>query len=1077
MTKFLINKKLRKIVGIALISLLIILGSVTGFNSLQNKKEKVSAHPTNTIKLNEGGTNEFEVPVDASSLLEQSLINQTPMYDEYVQGTGGTIPILTKGQVDSFWSMPVPRSEIGWQVVDVRQTSGGNYFVLLGAGGYVSGGVIGVAVVNPLGKCIYIDMQGDLNTANDRLDTKLFSTSNGTDFLVGTNASNYYKYTLSAESMTSITVTRENVQLNPGNTPQTSLGVGYISIANSSSNSDKKTSIAGVVYFDNRNQVNANPCVRFNIPIATISVDGWNSVNPNFTFNTQYEYSIDSFVPADAEAVSGKRYGSVSPLLTITQNHVYGMLAYGAGTAGGKTMSTVQIFDKNDFFLENGKKVLRRKVLYENDYANAKIYMIEELCTEDEIYFFSSEENESKLIKIELGGTYKQEVIKTYPKDTVLNFVVNPDDSSQIFYFGSTSSLTGELEHPVLTPSLKGDHFYVQGIVDNDFDRKSIYAFPIDKGISPDFMKQGDGRALVFGKTQSNNERFIDKHHQVGETGTIIEDSEPDDIKTEAFMGFVEAKDDFPPAIKVKNNIDVNIVDVDLKSTNRNSLGWTCLDNWLITGSKNGTLSDASAVKVFDYMDSANIDFGQTWLEKRINRNPKDIDADIEWKKLGFDINTAGPQEVTYFVTDSEWQISTVSRLINKKTPQTFEEDDYVFDAQNFHIPLNNIATAIPDVNKFKELAKTMAWNQENGTIDEDGTDSNKLSGKVEVDTAQLKKLQEATIAKPYPVDVIYKPESGIEIKNRVWVFVTTKNTVPNSETNPEVTPVDTNGVIYYADDYSLPFRLRSEHTAADVLDRGNVRVYDYYDSTHETDAELPVLADKTTNAAKLQVVNLNAIKSATQPGLIDSSPPDGAAMIRYEWEGPVDGNHQSGTTKPTSGGLDVTLTGDILLHVRQVIVGDSNQLVVPEEGYLRMATNDYDGVSGATIENTDQLRQVRISSGKNADNPAFETIAVNAEHMDNALDELELKLIIPEYYEIAGNYLTLGSTDPNGASHTGKTESDKNIDSLIFQRDDLYDDEEYFITIYLKPKLNQEGPQPYSWDYKKNDLGKIKTK
>ena len=400
-----------------------------------------------------------------------------------------------------------------------------------------------------------------------------------------------------------------------------------------------------------------------------------------------------------------------------------------------------------------------------------------------------------------------------------------------------------------------------------------------------------------------------------------------------------------------------------------------------------------------------------------------------------------------------------------------------MFDAQNFHVPLENIDTIVPDANKFKEFAKTMAWNQKSGTIDEDGIDSSKLSGKVEVDSAQLKTLREATIAKPYPVDVVYKPESGIEIKNRVWVFVTTKNTIPNSETNPKVTPADTNGVVYYADDYSLPFRLRSGHTAADVLDRGNVRVYDYYDSTHETAAELPVLADKSTNAAKLQVFNLNAIKIANQPGLIDSSPPDGPAMIRYEWDGGVDGNHQLGTTKPTLGGLDVTLTGDILLHVRQVVVNDSNQLVVPEEGYLRMVTKDYDGVSGTTTENADQLRQVKILSGKNADNPSFETIAVNAEHMDDPLDELELELIIPEYHEIKGNYLTLGSADSNGVSHTGKTEANSNKTSLIFERDELYNDEEYFITIYLKPKLNQEGPQPYSWDYKKNDLGKIKTK
>ncbi|MEO1768837.1 hypothetical protein [Candidatus Enterococcus ferrettii] len=1075
------NKRVKKSIGVFLILAVIGICSVFGMNSFKDKKEEVSAHPTNTIRLDEGGANEFEIPINASNLVEQSLIDKFSPSDGYVQGNSGTIPILTKGKVDAFWSNPVniPELPVGWAIRDVRKTQGGNYFVLLGAGGTNVGGVVCVCIINSSGECLYKSAQGDLKAVADRVDTKLFSIANGTDFLVGTSGENYYRYTLSAETTNSVTVARKSVAVTSGKTPKEVLGVGYLTIADSTLNDTTQTFLAGGIYFDDRTLYNGKASVLFRVPIGTLFINGWNSATSSFQSNAKHEYSLATMIPPNAEDKSKTKYGYVSvDSTTITSDHVYGIFQYVAGDPGkGMNKRTVQIFDKTKSIVEHGKEVKPIRAAYENDYRYGKIYMIDELCTEDEIYFFSREQTESKLIRMGLGGTYPLEVIKTYPANTILNFVENPDDPTQLFYFGSASSLTGELYHPVLSTVLTGNNFYVQGIVEADFDRKSIYAFPIDTEILPDFMKQGDGKALIFGQTDSINKRFIDEHHRVEETGTIYSNSIPATNKKEAFLGVVEAKDDYPPAIKVKNNIDINLADADLKSTDKNAFGWTCLDNWLITGSKNGNLDDTNSVNVFDHMDSANIDLGQTWLEKRINRNPKNITADIEWEKLGFDINKAGPQEVTYFVTDSEWQTSTVSRLINKKTPQTFEEDDYVFDAQNFHVPLNGIDTTIPNANKFKEFAKTMAWNQETGDIDEDGTDSSKLSGKVEVDAAQLKTLREATVAKPYPVDVTYKPKAGIEIKNRVWVFVTTKNTLPNSETNPKVTPVDTNGVVYYADDYSLPFRLRGVHTDADILDRGNVRVYDYYDSTHETAAELPVLADKTTNFAKLQVVKLNAINSAAQPGLIDSSPPDGAAMIRYEWDGPVDGNHQLGTTKPTLGGLDVTLTGDILINVRQVVVGGSNQLVVPEEGYLRMATNDYDGLLGATKENADQLRQVRISSGKNTDNPAFETIAMNVDHMDDPLDELDLKLIIPEYYEIVGNYLTLGRADPNGASHVGKTEADKNWASLIFQRDDLYNDEEYFITIYLKPKLNQEGPQPYSWDYKKNDLGKIKTK
>ena len=54
------------------------------------KKKEVSAHPTNAITLDEGGSNEFEVPVDGQENLEYS-----NSYNKYKQ-TDTNIPSLGK---------------------------------------------------------------------------------------------------------------------------------------------------------------------------------------------------------------------------------------------------------------------------------------------------------------------------------------------------------------------------------------------------------------------------------------------------------------------------------------------------------------------------------------------------------------------------------------------------------------------------------------------------------------------------------------------------------------------------------------------------------------------------------------------------------------------------------------------------------------------------------------------------------------------------------------------------------------------------------------------------------------------
>ncbi|MGG5314666.1 hypothetical protein [Enterococcus sp. AZ072] len=1074
------NKRVKKSIGIFLILVVIGIGSVFGMNSFKEKKEEVSAHPANTVTLDEGGTNEFKVPIDAHRLKEQALIGD-PSYQEFLQGEK-IAGALSKLNLESYSEQSYLHFE------SVQRTSDGNWIIGINfrQDWYAQHGY-------PSSFQKYI-----VKMKTDGEILKIYNVASGEDFFASsdnTDADSRLAVDGGALVVAAGKVSMWYVGYSPNKKNTTLRRVTL----------DENLDPASASYTDGDFSGNTTPAnsARYFFKRDIVNDDTWYTGNSNVplhqedTYQPQYSLlNIDNQTGTVLEDITLK-YPTLNQLNSGVTNITAGNVGI-QGTNVTKTTDGGLIFYGYIYHSTIGaSEITQSQHIIKFDAAGSYkwshnvvggTYRLQrDLSDGDNIISLEKTPTSNRLISIDTSnGTLT--VLRNFPQGTDISIIRNPSTAydSEFDFYGTVQNMEGDFAGYLNGPGV------AMGTMNTDYSVSSANFINADAEVSVEEMIAipGTNQYFIYGLTNSKTFSNVPKDGWQKHKEHLGD--------KDLFFGSVRKDEDFSPIISPKGTLTrdilVNIDDPDIKKTEINSHGWTILDNWLITGTKNGNLNDPLAIKVYDSADIKNLSIAPTtierqkWLEKRINRNPRNINAAIEWKKFGFDITTTGPQLITYFVTDSQNQAGVTSRWVNKKSEETVvdEDDKYALDAQNFHVPLTGIATAIPDENKFKELAKTMAWSltkhestagdQGNG-LDEDGTDSSKLSAKVAVDTGQLKALRESTVAKPYPVDVTYKPESGIEIKNRVWIFVTTKNTVPNSEINPKVTPADTNGVVYYADDYSLPFRLRGAHTDADVLDRGNIRVYDYYDSSHETNAELPVLADKTTNPGDLTVLKLNTINSATQPGLITFSPKDGTEMIQYKWGGPVDGNHQSGTTKPTLGGLDVTLTGDILLHVRQVIVGDSDKLVVPEEGYLRMATNDYDGLLGTTTENADQLRQVRISSGKNTDNLAFETIAVNAEHMDDALDELELKLIIPEYYESVGNYLTLGNVDANGASHTGKTEANSNKTSLIFERDDLYNDDEYFITIYLKPKLNQEGPQPYSWDYKKNDLGKIKTK
>lgn len=649
-------------------------------------------------------------------------------------------------------------------------------------------------------------------------------------------------------------------------------------------------------------------------------------------------------------------------------------------------------------------------------------------------YFISSEKSKSKIVEVDLTTMNpKYKVLKEFEPET--NLIINEAASGNTFsYFGYLSELNEDFSsYPINGNSI------VSGSMDTNFNVQSVSTIDTEKplyfyNVMPlGIDAEGLEKVVAFGKTEAN-----------------LDGNFPTPLKNDAqkqFFGVFRKKQDYAPAINA----------IPAKTVNINAFTTKTVDELLLTEDVQQEM-----IRVYDQIDS-NKEIegiqGQEWLNNRINRNPKQLSNPIDWRALGFNKNKTGPQSVTYFATDSQVQTSTVSRWVNTITDQTTKQEEIYFDAQNFSVPLKDVQTDIPDEETFKKLAETMAWNEVTHEIYEDGK-KQQFSDKVTVNQQQLADLQHATEAKPYPVDVTIEviANSGstggpgiigpgdddddldpggtgtggggwvgsgsepIKVTNRVWVFVTTKNTVVDKDT----------GIVIYADDYRLPLQSAKNESIVNVFVHSNVKVYHYYDNTHETDTELSTIAD-SKNTTGLTVKNLTVITEAQKPSVVQPE-------ISFTWD--------KGTTSTTP---DVTLYAALLLHTRQVILNQSDELPILNKGYLTL-------IYGAPHE-----ANLTITSGLDENNLTYTTSQFDFDQ-NNTGHSIDFSLIVPEYYRYKG-YVVSDKDIPHQASALVEQAYQYSL------RDDPY---EIWLTSYIEP-IRPNSPKPYSWNYQENELGELK--
>lgn len=150
-----------------------------------------------------------------------------------------------------------------------------------------------------------------------------------------------------------------------------------------------------------------------------------------------------------------------------------------------------------------------------------------------------------------------------------------------------------------------------------------------------------------------------------------------------------------------------------------------------------------------------------------------------------------------------------------------------------------------------------------------------------------------------------------------------------------------------------------------------------------------------------------------------------------------------------------------VTLHIRQMAVlsaAEKESLTSPTEGY-------------ATIENSDTIKYnahfasgYELTDAAEEDQAEFKSIVFELNDPDT-YNLLKFRPIIPAYYQNYGYIVSDTDEKPSIKTHTLQPGYyEYNFSEEVYEK---------WVTIYIKS--NQTDIKPYSWDYKLNDLGKIK--
>lgn len=342
---------------------------------------------------------------------------------------------------------------------------------------------------------------------------------------------------------------------------------------------------------------------------------------------------------------------------------------------------------------------------------NTKIELLTDLSTNDKLYFI---ENGLYLKIIDLN-TFSIETVKSLPSGSDLTIVSSEDGYT---FYGYVSSTNSEFAQYGQGPGI------IIGSFDNEFNITSAKIIPIDSELTVDVIEGLNGELFFYGNIGEDksfaNEPTADTNGIDG-NGWIDKSilDYTNNTTNDVYMGAYSFTADYAPAISAPS----------IYTINNDQFSHSQMYQLIL-----------EQIKVYDTYDLSsenpeNIGLSSqeitNQLRNRINRNPNNLANPIDWEALGLDVNQIGAHPTKVFITDSAFQVTATTMIINIVNDNTVINDNYALAGDNIHLTLDQSKNI--SANDIKNLGSALAWNLSTGET---------LTNYIQISTEDLSKIK-----------------------------------------------------------------------------------------------------------------------------------------------------------------------------------------------------------------------------------------------------------------------------------------------------------------------------------------------
>lgn len=170
----------------------------------------------------------------------------------------------------------------------------------------------------------------------------------------------------------------------------------------------------------------------------------------------------------------------------------------------------------------------------------------------------------------------------------------------------------------------------------------------------------------------------------------------------DVYFGMFSMIKDYAPAISINDSVTIDLE----ANYSDDIIKYLILSNVIVYDSYDYSNTNPAN----DLRDDGRF---HSYLRGRINRNPINFDAKVDWNALGLDLSKPGVNNVKIFLTDSNRNATATNIVVNVVDSSVEKVGSVAVTASDFNIDINDLEGLTKS--DVKELANLLAWNTSSG--------------------------------------------------------------------------------------------------------------------------------------------------------------------------------------------------------------------------------------------------------------------------------------------------------------------------------------------------------------------------